>query len=117
MKFPFCQYVCELVFGINLFDLDFGIQTDSIEQPIKSNSVGPGNMSHCRASSLYDHHDHCFVVLKEKTTKLPYEKNTRLRKQDQHYSDHQSFQEFSFALEICTGLPVLDHSDTDDHIP
>ena len=46
------QYVCELVFGVNVFDLDLGVQIDSVEQPIKRNSVGPGNMSHCRASSL-----------------------------------------------------------------
>ena len=58
------QYVCELVFGVNVFDLDFGVQIDSIEQPIKSNSVGSGNMSHCRASSLYNNLDYCFVVLK-----------------------------------------------------
>ena len=32
--------VCELVSGADVFDLDFGIQIDSIEQPIKSNSVG-----------------------------------------------------------------------------
>ena len=25
------QYVCELVFGVNAFDLDFGVQIDSIE--------------------------------------------------------------------------------------
>ena len=30
----------------------------------QTNSVSPGNMSHCRASSLYDHLDHCFVVFK-----------------------------------------------------
>ena len=59
-----CQYVCELVLGVNVFDLDLGVQIDSIKQPIKSNSVGSGNMSHCRASSLYDHLDHCFVVFK-----------------------------------------------------
>ena len=58
------QYVCELVFGVNVFDLYFRFQIDSIEQPINSNSVGSGNMSHCRASSLYDHLDHCFVVFK-----------------------------------------------------
>ena len=58
------QYVCELVFGVNVFDFDFGVQIDSIEQPIKSNSVGSGNMSHCRASSLHNHLDHCFVVFK-----------------------------------------------------
>ena len=59
-----CQYVCELVFGVNVFNLDLGVQIDSIKQPIKSNSVGSGDMSHCRASSLYDHLDHCFVVFK-----------------------------------------------------
>ena len=59
-----CQHVCELVLGVNVFDLDFWIQIDSTKQPIKSNSVGSGNMSHRRASSLYDHLDHCFVVFK-----------------------------------------------------
>ena len=58
------QYVCELVYGVNVFDLDFRVQIDSIESPIKSNSAGSGNVSHCRASSLYDHLDHCFVVFK-----------------------------------------------------
>ena len=58
------QYVCELVFGVNVFDLDFGVQIDSIEQPIKSNSVGSGNMSHCRASAFNDHLDYSFIVLK-----------------------------------------------------
>ena len=43
VKFPLVKYVCELVFGVDVFDLDFGVQTDSIEQPIKSNSVGSGN--------------------------------------------------------------------------
>ena len=56
-EIAFCQHVCELVFGVNVFDLDLGVQIDSIKQPIKSNSVGSGNMSHGRASSLYDHLD------------------------------------------------------------
>ena len=64
-KISLCQYVCELVFAVNVFDLDLGVQIDCIKQPIKSNSVGSGNMSHCGASSLYDHLDHCFVVLKD----------------------------------------------------
>ena len=64
MKISLGQYVCELVFGVSVFDLDFGVQVDSIKEPIKSNSVGSGNMSHCRASSFYDHLDHCFVVFK-----------------------------------------------------
>ena len=37
---------------ISLFHLDFGVQINSIKQPIKSNSVSPGNTSHCRASSI-----------------------------------------------------------------
>ena len=58
------QNVCELVFGVNICNLDFRVQIDSIKQPIKSNSVGSGNMSHCRTSTLYNHLDHCFVVFK-----------------------------------------------------
>ena len=37
-----CQYVCELVFGVNIFDLDLWAQIDSVKQPIKRNSVGSG---------------------------------------------------------------------------
>ena len=59
----FGQNVSKLVFGVDVCDLDFGIQIDSIEQPIKSNSVGSGNMSHCRTPSFNDHLDHCFIVL------------------------------------------------------
>ena len=65
-EFSLNQYVCEWVLGVNVFDLDLGVQFDSVKQPIKSNSVGPGNMSNGKASSLYDHLDHCFVVFKEK---------------------------------------------------
>ena len=64
-EIPLGQYVCELVFGVKKFDLDLGVQIDSVKRPIKSNSVGSGNMSHCRASSLYNHLDHCIVVFKD----------------------------------------------------
>ena len=47
-EIPLCQDVCKLILGVDVFDLDFGVQINSIEQPIKSNSVGSGNMSHCR---------------------------------------------------------------------
>ena len=40
-----CQYVCELIHGVNIFDLDLGVQIDSVKQPIKSNSVGVGLLS------------------------------------------------------------------------
>ena len=45
-EIPLCQNVCVLVFGVNVFDLDSGVQINSIEQPIKSNSVGSGDVSH-----------------------------------------------------------------------
>ena len=64
MEFPLGQFVSEMVFGIDVFDLDFGVNINSIEQPIKHNSVDPGNVSHCRTSAFNDHLDHCFVVLK-----------------------------------------------------
>ena len=47
-----CQYVCELVLGVYVFNLNLRVKIDSIEQPIKRNSVGPGNMSHCGISHL-----------------------------------------------------------------
>ena len=36
----FRQNVGDLVFGINVFVLDFWVQLDSVKQPIKCNSVG-----------------------------------------------------------------------------
>ena len=42
-----------MVFGVDVFDLDFRVQIDSIEQPIKSNSVGSGNMSSLQESFLW----------------------------------------------------------------
>ena len=38
-EISFYQYVCELVLGVDVFDLDLGVQIDSMKQPIKSNSV------------------------------------------------------------------------------
>ena len=66
-----CQCLCELVLGVNVIDLNLGVQIQSIKQPIKSNSAGSGNVSHCRASSLYDHLDHCFVVFKDLRQSFP----------------------------------------------
>ena len=58
------QDVCELAFGVDVFDLDFGVQINSIEQPIKNNSVGPGNVSHCWTSAFHNHLVYSFIVLK-----------------------------------------------------
>ena len=60
----FCQDVCKLVLGVNIFDLNLGVQIDSIKQPIKSNSVGPGNMSHCWTSAFHYDLDNGFIVFK-----------------------------------------------------
>ena len=59
-----CQDVCKLVLGVNVFDLDFGVQIDSIEQPGKSNSMGSLNMSHCWTPAFHNHFDHSFIVFK-----------------------------------------------------
>ena len=63
-EIPLCQDVCELVFGDHVFDLDLGIQINSIEQPIKSNSVSSGDVSHCRTSAFNDHFNYSFIVQK-----------------------------------------------------
>ena len=35
------QYICELVFGVNVSNLNFRIKIDPVKQAIQSNSVGP----------------------------------------------------------------------------
>ena len=45
-KTSFGQNVCELVFGVNVLDLDLWVQINSVRQPIKSNSVVSGHVSH-----------------------------------------------------------------------
>ena len=63
-EIPLCQDVCKLVLSVDVFDLDLGIGIDSIEQPIKSNSVSSGNMSHCWTSAFHNHFNNSFIVLK-----------------------------------------------------
>ena len=63
-EIPFCQDVCKLVLGVNVFDLNLGIEINSIKQPIKSNSVGPGNMSHRWTSAFHNHLDNSLIVFK-----------------------------------------------------
>ena len=41
----FSQNVSELIFGVEVFDLDLGVHINSIKQPIKCNSLGSGNVS------------------------------------------------------------------------
>ena len=67
----FGQNVCELVLGVNIFDLDLWFQIDSVKQPtIRSNSVSPGHVSHFWTSSFNYHFDDGFVFLKYVQLKL-----------------------------------------------
>ena len=86
-EIPFCQDVCELVLGVDVFDLDFGIQIDSIEQPIKSNSVSPGDVSHCWTPAFHNHFDYSFI-LQTHTIKLHDLRIERLREPNQCLANH-----------------------------
>ena len=66
MKFPLVKMSASWFLVVDVFDLDFGVQINSIEQPIKSNSVSSGNVSHCRTSAFHNHFDYSFIVLKHK---------------------------------------------------
>ena len=74
---PFGQHMSELVFGVNILDLNFWFQIDSVEQPIKRNPVGSGHVSHCWTSSFDDHLDHIRCP-QRCTTETPLEKNVCL---------------------------------------
>ena len=70
-----CQFVCELISGINILDLDLCVQVDSVKQPMKSSSVGSGYMSHCWTSAFDDHFNHGFVILKHVQKSIGRRKN------------------------------------------
>ena len=61
---PLCQDVCKLVLGVDVFNLVFWVKINPIEQPVKSNSMGSGNMSHCWTPAFGDHLDHSLIVFK-----------------------------------------------------
>ena len=67
------QHVCELVFGVNIKDLDLGVPIGSVKQPSSRNSVSSWNVSHCWTSSLNDHIHHSFVILKMYNWDSPWE--------------------------------------------
>ena len=39
-EISFCHYVSNLVFGVNVTDLNLRVEEHSVKQPIKSNSAG-----------------------------------------------------------------------------
>ena len=50
------------MFRVQVFDLDLGVKVDPVKKLIERNSVGSGNMSHCRTSPCNDPLDYGFVV-------------------------------------------------------
>ena len=58
-ELPFCQYVCKLVFGVDILLVS---QINSVKQ---ATFVGSGYMSHCWTSAFDDHFNHGFVILKD----------------------------------------------------
>ena len=64
-EISFGQNVSNLVFGVDVFDLDFAVQIDSVKEPIRSNSVGPLNMSHRGTSTFNNHLNHGLTVFKD----------------------------------------------------
>ena len=62
-EFALRQDVCELVFGVHIFDLDLWVKAFPVQQPVKRNSVNSGNMSHRWTLDFKDHLDHCFIIL------------------------------------------------------
>ena len=84
---PFSQHVCELVFGVNVTDLNFWVQIDSIKQPIQSNSVGSWHMSHCGTSAVDNHFNYSFIVLKHIQHSIGTKNVFRLMERDQCWSD------------------------------
>ena len=63
-EIPFEEDVCVFVCGVNVVDLHFGVPINSIEQPIKNNSVSSGNVSHCGISVFHNHFDHSLIDFK-----------------------------------------------------
>ena len=58
----FCQFVRKLALGVNIFDLDLGVQINSVQQPIKRNSVASGNIPQRWTYAFDDHVGHRFIV-------------------------------------------------------
>ena len=81
-------------FGVNIFDLDLGVQIDSIEQPIKSNSVG---LETCLIVRLLPF---MIILMTASLSSNTYNKTSdakigRLREQHQCLSSHR------FSCEAC----------------
>ena len=91
VKFSFVKMSASWFFVSMYLIWIIGSKIDSIKQPIKSNSVGSGNMSHGRTSAFNDHL-HCPGT---NTIKLLDARIGHLKEQYQCLSSHR------FCCEIC----------------
>ena len=102
VKLPLVE--CQQVrFGVYIFDLDLWFQVNSVEQPIKRNSVGSGHVSHCWTPSFDNHLDDSFVVFKKCTTESRLEKQMRWWVRNSHLT---SAQPLAFSLLVMEWSPV-----------
>ena len=73
-----------VVFVVHIFDLDLRFHVDSVEQPIKRNSVGSGHVSHCWTSAFGFLLGLRFLFFKKCKARRQNEKISRLRRHNRH---------------------------------
>ena len=56
----------------------FGVQIDSVKQPIERNTASSGNVSHRQTFAFYDYLEYCLVVFENVKAKRRSEKVLRL---------------------------------------
>ena len=57
----------EMVLGIHVFGLDFGVQVDSTKNPLERKSVSSAHVSHRRTSDSINHLDKGSIVFENVT--------------------------------------------------
>ena len=111
-----CQYVCDLFFGVNVFDLDLWIEIHSVKYSIKRNSVGSWHLSNLWTSVFWLFSWSSLQYLQKCEVKQQSEKTSRLRKHNRHWITEDPCAEFEswfgcwcVFLMIChaAGLPTL----------
>ena len=106
-EIPSCQYVCKLVFCVDILDLNLWIQIDSVKQPIRSNSLGSGNMSYWWTSAFDDHFNHGFVILKDVQHRTK-SRNFRVRRDVVNISQNKIVVEPWFGFECACLIELRD---------
>ena len=92
-EIPLCQDVCKLILGVDVFDLNLGVKINSIKQPIRSNFVSSGNMSHSGTSAFHNHLKLQLHCPQRHTIKLLGARIGHLKEQHQCLSLHRFYSE------------------------